>query len=210
MVSTSGSQLLPEEAISTLIKELLPLTTVLTPNLPEARLLLKTANVSCKDPENVDDIVSIAKEIQKLGPRYVLVKGGHLPLTKGGLVSKDEANRDVVLNVLYGEGEVTMMETAYQKSRNTHGTGCSLACKSCILPLDIFTDKPIAAIACNLASGMRIIAAVKKANLYIEAGIKTSKNLGNGSGPINHFHSIYTLPFAPYASQSPLQFGSLS
>jgi hydroxymethylpyrimidine kinase/phosphomethylpyrimidine kinase len=129
MISTSGSQLLPEVAVSTLIKELLPLTMILTPNLPEAKLLLKTANISYKDPENVDDIIDIAKKIQDLGPKYVLVKGGHLPLTKGRLVSKDKADRDVVLNVLYGEGEVTMMETGYQDSRNTHGTGCSLACR---------------------------------------------------------------------------------
>jgi hydroxymethylpyrimidine/phosphomethylpyrimidine kinase len=54
-----------------------------------------------------------------------------------------------------------------------------------------------AAIACNLASGMSVIKAVKKANLYIEAGIRTSVDLGKGSGPINHFHSTYTLPFAP-------------
>ena len=44
---------------------------------------------------------------------------------------------------------------------------------------------------------MSVIKAVKKANLYIEAGIKTSVDLGKGSGPINHFHSTYTLPFAP-------------
>jgi hydroxymethylpyrimidine/phosphomethylpyrimidine kinase len=200
MVSTSGSQLLPEDAVSTLIEKILPLTTVLTPNLPEAILLLKTAYVSVKDPENVDDIVSIAKEIQKLGPKFVLLKGGHLPLTKGRVVSKDEADRDVVLNVLYGEGEVTLLETPYQKSRNTHGTGCSLACKLCILSLNIFADVVTAAIACNLASRMTVINAVKKSNLYVEAGIRTSKDVGKGSGPINHFHSTYTLPFAPYAA----------
>lgn len=129
MVSTSGSQLLPEDAVDTLIKQLFPLTTVLTPNLPEAKLLLKTAGIAFKEPENVDDIVDIAKSIQQLGPKYVLVKGGHLPLTKGRLVSKDEADREVVLNVLFGDGKTTFMETPYQKSRNTHGTGCSLACE---------------------------------------------------------------------------------
>jgi hydroxymethylpyrimidine/phosphomethylpyrimidine kinase len=54
-----------------------------------------------------------------------------------------------------------------------------------------------AAIACNLASGMSMIKAVKKANLYVEAGIKTRVSMGGGNGPINHFHSIYTLPFTP-------------
>ena len=131
MISTSGSALLPIEAISTLISSLLPLTTILTPNIPEAELILKTAGKRFEPPENVDDIISIAKAIKELGPKNVLVKGGHLPMTKGRLVSKDEAERSIVLNVLVGDGiGVTIDETAYLKSRNTHGTGCSLACKS--------------------------------------------------------------------------------
>lgn len=129
MVSTSGAHLLPESAISTLIEKLLPLTTVLTPNLPEAELLLKIAGVNTKAPENVDDIVSMAKRIRQLGPKYVLLKGGHLPFTKGRLVSKGEEEKEIVLNVLVGEDEVTMMESGYLHSRNTHGTGCSLACE---------------------------------------------------------------------------------
>jgi hydroxymethylpyrimidine kinase/phosphomethylpyrimidine kinase len=196
MVSTSGSNLLPEEAIKTLNHLLLPRTTVLTPNLPEARLLLQTAGVSFKEPENIDDIIAITKAIQQLGPKYVLVKGGHLPLSKGHLVSKEEVDNDVVVNVLYGDGEVTLMETPFQKSRNTHGTGCSLACMFLFIP-HISQLTILAAIACNLASGMSVVAAVKKANKYVEAGIKTSKDIGKGSGPINHFHSTYTLPFAP-------------
>lgn len=187
---------MPEEAIKTLNHLLLPRTTVLTPNLPEAKLLLQTAGVSFKEPENIDDIIAITKAIQQLGPKYVLVKGGHLPLSKGRLVSKEEADNDVVVNVLYGGGEVTLMETPFQKSRNTHGTGCSLACMLLFIS-HIPRLTILAAIACNLASGMSVVAAVKKANKYVEAGIKTSKDIGKGSGPINHFHSTYTLPFAP-------------
>jgi hydroxymethylpyrimidine kinase/phosphomethylpyrimidine kinase len=130
MVSTSGAQLLPQEAISTLIKLLLPLTTVLTPNLPEAKLLLQSAGVELKEPENVEDIVAMAHKIQGLGPRWVLLKGGHLPLTRGRVVSKAESEQEVVLNVLVGESGLTMMESEYLKSNNTHGTGCSLACTS--------------------------------------------------------------------------------
>ncbi|KAH7400565.1 Phosphomethylpyrimidine kinase-domain-containing protein [Phaeosphaeria sp. MPI-PUGE-AT-0046c] len=181
MVSTSGSQLLPQQAVSTLINRLLPLTTILTPNLPEAILLLESAGVEVSDPTSVEDIVAMAHKIQGLGPRWVLLKGGHLPLTRGRVVSKDESENEVVLNVLVGEGGLNIMESKYLKSNNTHGTGCSLA----------------SAIACNLASGMNMVKAVKKANHYIEAGIKTSVSLGKGSGPINHFHSTYTLPFIP-------------
>ena len=128
MVSTSGSQLLPQAAIVTLINTLFPLTTILTPNLPEAKLLLQTAGVDVKDPENVDDIVAMAKHIHERGPRWVLLKGGHLPLTRGRLVSRDESDRDIVLNVLVGESGVTLLESEYISSKNTHGTGCSLAC----------------------------------------------------------------------------------
>ena len=130
MISTSGSHLLPESAISTLIEKLLPLTTILTPNLPEAELLLKIAGVDIRSPGNVDDIVAMAKRIQQLGPTYVLLKGGHLPLTKGRLVSKGEEEREIVLNVLVSQDEVAIMESEYLHSRNTHGTGCSLACKT--------------------------------------------------------------------------------
>jgi hydroxymethylpyrimidine/phosphomethylpyrimidine kinase len=130
MVSTSGSRLLPHDAVSTLIRDLLPLTTILTPNLPEAMLLLDTAGVEVKDPENADDIVSMAHKILGLGPKWVLLKGGHLPLTRGRVVSRVESEREIVLNVLVGESGLTMLESDYQRSENTHGTGCSLACES--------------------------------------------------------------------------------
>jgi len=180
MVSTSGSHLLPESAISTLIEKLLPLTTVLTPNLPEAELLLKIAGVEFETPQSVDDVVTMAQRIQRLGPQHVLLKGGHLPFTKGRRVSRGDEDKEIVLNVLVSSDDVTIMESEYLRSNNTHGTGCSLA----------------SAIACNLALGMCMAKAVDKANRYVEAGIKTSVALGKGSGPINHFHSTYTLPFS--------------
>lgn len=129
MVSTSGSQLLPQEAVSTLINIVLPSTTILTPNLPEAKLLLQTAGADVHDPQNIEDFVAIAHKLLGLGPKWVLLKGGHLPLTKGKLVSKEDADRDIVLNVLVGEGGLTVLESKYVKSENTHGTGCSLACE---------------------------------------------------------------------------------
>ena len=129
MVSTSGSHLLPESAISTLIERLLPLTTVLTPNLPEAELLLKIAEVEFETPQSVDDVVKMAQHIQRLGPQYVLLKGGHLPFTKGRRVSRGDEDKEIVLNVLVSIDDVTIMESEYLRSNNTHGTGCSLACK---------------------------------------------------------------------------------
>ena len=129
MVATSGAQLLPNEAVHNLRMNLLPLTTILTPNIPEARLLLENAGLGAPDISSVDDIVNIARVVQSLGPRYVLVKGGHLPLMKDGLVSKAEADRHTIMNVLYDGRKATIYETDYLPSKNTHGTGCSLACK---------------------------------------------------------------------------------
>ncbi|KAF2086708.1 hypothetical protein K490DRAFT_43873 [Saccharata proteae CBS 121410] len=181
MVATSGAALLHSTAMETLCTQLLPLTTILTPNLPEAQVILQHAGKPCPEPKSVDDIVTMAKGIQELGPKWVLLKGGHLPLTRDRVVSSEGSGKEIVLNVLVGDGETTILESEYIESKNTHGTGCSLA----------------SAIASRLASGMDMKQAVRTANYYIEAGIKTSKNLGKGCGPINHFHSTYTLPFSP-------------
>lgn len=129
MVSTSGSQLLPSAAIRQLRELLFPYTTVLTPNVPEAQLLLSDAGKSVEEPKNLDDLKEIAKAVQSLGPRYVLVKGGHLPLQKDGTVATKEEEKELMVDILYGEGVITEIRTRYQKSRNTHGTGCSMACE---------------------------------------------------------------------------------
>jgi hydroxymethylpyrimidine kinase/phosphomethylpyrimidine kinase len=196
MISTTGFQLLPQEAVQDLRQLLLPSATVLTPNVPEARLLLSDAGKQVVDPQSVDDLIAIAKAVQSLGPKYVLVKGGHLPFKKDGTVAKEESEREVMFDILYGEGHVTRIETNYQNSKNTHGTGCSLACESASSSKQ-FILMETAAIASNLANGMDVIRAVKQACRYVEAGIRTSTDLGKGNGPINHFHSTYTLPFAP-------------
>ena len=129
MVATSGAQLLPNEAVHNLLVNLLPLATILTPNIPEARLLFQHAGLQAPEINSLDDIVNIARAVQSLGPRYVLVKGGHLPLARNGHVSKAEADRHVIVDVLYDGREATLYETKYLPSKNTHGTGCSLACK---------------------------------------------------------------------------------
>lgn len=182
MVSTSGSQLLPEPAVKELRARLLPLTTVLTPNIPEAKLLLKDAGVDFPEPEDLASLIELAKKISSLGPKAVLLKGGHLALTKDRTIARNKEDALFVVDILFDGTDVILFETDYLISKNTHGTGCSLA----------------SAIAANLASGKDMIRAVRGAVRFVEAGIKTSSPLGKGSGPINHFHSVYTLPFAPY------------
>lgn len=105
MVSTSGAQLLPQEAIRELQKHLLNQTTVLTPNVPEAELLLLEAGISFKRPQNVEDLIDVAKAVQSLGPRYVLLKGGHLPLKRDGTVATINEEKELIINILYGDGE---------------------------------------------------------------------------------------------------------
>lgn len=190
MVSTSGSRLLPSNAIENVRTKLLRLTTVLTPNIPEAQLLLESAGVSFTKPENIDDMITLAKKVQGLGSKAVLLKGGHLPLTSDRKIAKSPADARVVVDILYSaagggdDEQVTLTETEFLVSRNTHGTGCSLA----------------SAIAANLALGNNLKKSIRAAVKYVEAGIKTSVDMGQGSGPINHFHSFYMLPFAPYDS----------
>ena len=129
MVSTSGSQLLPREAINDLRKLLLTHTTVLTPNVPEALLLLSSAGLPANPPQHIDDLIMLAKAVQSLGPKYVLLKGGHVPLDKHGNMARTVAERELMIDILYGEEEVTRIESAYQSSKSTHGTGCSLTCR---------------------------------------------------------------------------------
>ncbi|KAL4986320.1 Phosphomethylpyrimidine kinase-domain-containing protein [Aspergillus falconensis] len=181
MLSTSGSQLLPEAAVQGLRTKLLPLTTVLTPNIPEAQLLLKDAGQWSINPEDLQGLIDLTKRVAALGPKAVLLKGGHLPLTKDYKTAKGSNDASRVIDVLYDGEEVTLFETEYLVSKNTHGTGCSLA----------------SAIAANLALGKDLKRAVRSGVRFVEAGIKTSYDIGKGSGPINHFHSLYSLPFAP-------------
>ena len=153
------------------------------PNIPEAKLLLKDAGVNVHDPADVPDLIELAKKLlSRLGPKAVLLKGGHLPMTKDGKAARSRQDASIVVNILVDRENLTLIETNFLSSKNTHGTGCSLA----------------SALAANLASGQKLERAVRGAVRFVEAGIKTNPGLGKGSGPINHFHSVYSLPFAPY------------
>ncbi|KAL8939774.1 MAG: hypothetical protein Q9216_003161 [Gyalolechia sp. 2 TL-2023] len=176
MVATSGSQLLPNSAITNLRQNLLPLTTILTPNIPEAKLLLTNAGISFPEVDSIASIIHICSLLQPLGPKHVLVKGGHVPFTSELHPAQTATERYFVIDVLYsGAGnEVIVFKTEYCKSGNTHGTGCSLA----------------SAIASELALGWEMAGAVERACRYVERGIRTAGNLGKGSGPINHFHAL--------------------
>lgn len=133
MVATSGATLLPKEAVRELLGGLLPRTTVLTPNIPEARMLVSEAGREAVEVRSAEDLVVLAREARSLGPEWVLVKGGHSPFDKDYKVTEGE--KVVVVDVLVGPGDVVVrVQSPYQESKNTHGTGCSLACE---LPLEL-------------------------------------------------------------------------
>ena len=179
-MSTSGSQLLPEDAVYMFRTKILPLATLLTPNIPEAKLLLENAGLVVPDIRGLDELIEIAKAVKKLGPKWTLLKGGHFPLTIKHTAAPMDDEQRIVVDVLAGD-EIIVIETAYQKSKSTHGTGCSLA----------------SAIASNVVLGFNVPDAVQKACRYVSAGIKLAIGRGKGIGPINHFHSAYMLPFYP-------------
>lgn len=134
MISTSGSQLLPNEAVKAVAEGLVPQATIITPNLPEAKLLAEIVQDSSapKEIESIEDVEKMAERIRCLGPKWVLLKGGHLPLTKDLTVAEpgvEGREPEYIVDVLCGEGQLIRIQSAYQESRNTHGTGCTLACK---------------------------------------------------------------------------------
>ncbi|KAI4127911.1 MAG: hypothetical protein LQ338_002996 [Usnochroma carphineum] len=172
----TGAQLLPPEAVTNLREKLLPLATILTPNIPEAKLLLDNAGIQYPEIQRPQDIVRIASLLKGLGPKYVLLKGGHIPFNEDWQIAQTAESRKWVTDVLCSSNpqDCATFEMKYSASKNTHGTGCSLA----------------SAVASNLALGHDVPSAVEKACRFVERGIKTAPDLGKGSGPINHFHSL--------------------
>ncbi|KAJ0387462.1 hypothetical protein COL922a_002285 [Colletotrichum nupharicola] len=158
MIATSGAELLPRDAVAELLEGLLKITTVLTPNIPEAKLLLQDAGFEGAEVASVADLEEMARKVKALGPEWVLVKGGHAPFKADFTVAKTEEEKEVVVDVLYGEGGFVRIESPYQASKDTHGTGCSLA----------------SAIASGLAKGLSIPEAARAGVRYIEAAIRTA------------------------------------
>ena len=106
MISKSKFSLLKEEAINSLKQELIPIATLITPNIHEAELLAQ------QEIQSIEDAKMAAKSIAELGCKAVLVKGGHL---------EDEKATDV----LYYEGDWSFFESEWVETKNTHGTGCT-------------------------------------------------------------------------------------
>jgi hydroxymethylpyrimidine/phosphomethylpyrimidine kinase len=159
MVAKSGDALLQPEAVSALIEHMLPLATVITPNLPEAGVLLGRAA-----PADIEEMRQAATDLRALGPKAVLLKGGHLLEGEAIDIFEDEGGQQA----LHGERIVT---------GNTHGTGCTLS----------------AAIAAYLGQGLALQDAARLAKRYIANAIAAADSLdvGSGHGPVHHFHALW-------------------
>jgi hydroxymethylpyrimidine/phosphomethylpyrimidine kinase len=155
MVAKSGDPLLRSEARDALIADLLPLAHVITPNHHEAQVL------TGMEIRTLADMRQAAVAIHRMGARYVVVKGGHLP----------EAVDAV--DVLYDGQEFTEFRAPRIKTANTHGTGCTFA----------------SAIAAELAKGNDVRQAVDTAKAYLTMTLRAAVDLhiGQGHGPLNHF-----------------------
>lgn len=110
MIAKGGSKLLQESAVQALITHLLPIATIITPNIPEAEILTNHAI------ETVDDVDQAAKILLGMGPLVVIIKGGHL-------TEKDFA----VDRAYFSTGEVLTIQEKRIETKNTHGTGCTFS-----------------------------------------------------------------------------------
>ena len=163
MVAKSGDRLLPDAAIVALIARLLPLATVVTPNLPEIAALLSSSEV----PSTVAQMSRAGEALLALGAKAVLVKGGHLD---GSAFANTCV--DVLVRPKMAPHRVTSKRLT---TKNTHGTGCTLS----------------SAIAARLAHGDPLDEAVDRAQAYLHAAIAAADALhvGSGHGPVHHFHA---------------------
>ena len=155
MVAKGGAKLIDSEAIKLLKLKLIKKVSLITPNIPEAEILTKTS-ITTKE-----DMIYAANQLIKLGAKNVLIKGGHL---------NDKIVRDIFIN----NKEIKIFNSKRYKTKNTHGTGCTL---SSAVTTFISCGKPVKK-SCEL--GIK----------YVNLAIKSNPKYGKGNGPINHLTSL--------------------
>ncbi|MGL1832369.1 bifunctional hydroxymethylpyrimidine kinase/phosphomethylpyrimidine kinase [Rhodocyclaceae bacterium SMB388] len=167
MVAKSGDHLLARSAVAMLREALLPASFMITPNLPEAGVLLES-----RAPESVKEMYRTAERLREMLPtaseRWVLLKGGHLPGNE-------------LMDLLFDGDRMIELPAQRIDTRNTHGTGCTLS-------------SAIAALLPQRADALRPVeAAVREARVYLLRAIAASAALavGSGHGPVHHFHALW-------------------
>lgn len=177
MVATSGDPLLESDAVSTLRGTLLPRARVITPNIPEAELLLGSKIT------DADQLPDAARDLARLGPS-VLLKAGHLAASHSDDPADSTDNEgsdsaELLTDYFYNSetGTLTPLTAPRVATRNTHGTGCTLS----------------SALASYLAIGQPLDRAAASAKAYIAAAIAAGARyrIGRGHGPVHHFHALW-------------------
>ncbi len=160
LVSTSGDVLMGDGGVDAYRTALFPLAEVVTPNIHEAAVL---CGVDVRDVTDLDAVANLARTLLNMGPRFVLVKGGHLLAS-----SSPERAPDLLLS----RDGLVVLEAVRVATKNDHGTGCSLS----------------AAIAAGLALGRDVPDAVRDAKSFVLAALASAAgwHLGAGRGPIDH------------------------
>lgn len=164
MVAKSGDHLLAKSAVAMLREALLPQCFMLTPNLPEAGVLLER-----RAPETVKEMYRAAEALREMLPlaseRWVLLKGGHLPGNE-------------LTDLLFDGDRMVELPAPRIDTKNTHGTGCTLS-------------SAIAALLPQRTGFRPVEAAVRDARRYLLGAIAASGTLavGSGHGPVHHFHN---------------------
>ncbi len=167
MIATSGDKLIQDEAISAICQRLMPLATIVTPNLPEAQVLANNST----DNQNITKelIIEMGKIIHQLGAKYILIKGGHW--------TEHTTDLNQSTDILFDGQTCEMLQSSRISTKNTHGTGCTLS----------------SAIASFLAHGESPKLAIQKAKEYITSAIfyAKDKTLGKGHGAVHHFFEFW-------------------
>ncbi len=155
MIAKGGTKLINSNSIKHLKKLLLPLCDVVTPNIPEAEVLTGYSIL------NKEDMIKAAKKILNMGPKNVLLKGGHL-------------KNKMIFDILISKKEIRIFPKRKIKTKNTHGTGCTLS----------------SALATCLSQKKNIYRSCKISLKYVDQAISTAPGLGKGFGPLNHLVSF--------------------
>ncbi len=155
MVAKGGAKLINQKAIKILKEKLIKKTYLITPNIPEAEILTKMKI------RNLEEMIYAANILLNLGAKNVLVKGGH---------KKTKYIEDVLLN----KNGIKIFKNKKIKTKNTHGTGCTLS----------------SAIATFLSCGKPLKKSCELGIKYVNQAIGSNLNYGKGHGPINHLNSI--------------------
>jgi len=155
MIAKGGAKLINNRAIKMIRESLISKVFLITPNIPEAEILADTKI------NNKEDMIYSANKLLKLGAKNVLIKGGHL-------------NSKIMYDILLNKKEITIFKSKKYKTKNTHGTGCTLS----------------SAITTYLSCGKVLKKSCELGIKYVNQAIGSNLNYGKGQGPINHLSSI--------------------